>query len=515
MKNHTLTIIILFVILCNWACESGEKKVITNDGTEKLFQKDLKPFYHGVASGDPLKDRVIIWTRITPSRAGALNVKWRIAKTDTFEEIVKEGFTQTGPEEDYTIKVDVEGLEANTHYYYQFIYKGAKSIIGRTKTASGNGDPVQLAVVSCNNYEAGYYNAFVHLADREELDAIIHLGDYIYEYQPKGYWNSKVGRFHLPEKELISLADYRTRYAQYRLDEDFRKVHQQQPFIAIWDDHEISNNAFVSGAQNHQEEDGDYMQRREAARKAYYEWLPIRETTSKQLYRKIEMGKWVDVFMLDERLAGRTPPVKNQESPNYKDSDRSMLGEQQLQWLQQNLIASSAQWKIIGNQVIFSNLNRGIVYPKSPFSMDAWDGYPYEKARLKSIFEENQIANVVFITGDTHSSWAFEVPSDVETYKENPATLAVELATPSVTSSNYDESVSIDTVRQIEHLYQQLNPHLKFTNLSEHGYLLLKIDSSQIVGEWHYVETVLKKRKGEQLGKQVVVKSGEGKIQTQ
>jgi len=225
-------------------------------------------FNHGVASGDPLNDRVIIWTRVTPDTEEALTVEWMVATDKSMATPIKSGIAQTNQDADYTVKVDVVGLNPNTTYYYQFKTLGTSSIVGRTKTTTKEGvDAVKLAIISCSNYEAGYYNALARIAERTDIDAVVHLGDYIYEYGPGIYGDSTLGpsRTHLPPKEIIDLSEYRTRYAQYRMDPDFQKIHQTHPFINIWDDHEFANNVYQSGAENHQSEEGTFADRSAAA----------------------------------------------------------------------------------------------------------------------------------------------------------------------------------------------------------------------------------------------------------
>lgn len=509
------TISVLFLMILFASCEQKQRtsaNTFPEGDIRQLYDANKKPFYHGVASGDPLSDRVIIWTRLTPSKEGeSFPVKWKIAKDEAMTEVVNEGIVNAFAARDYTIKIDVLKLEPDQYYYYQFIEKGKESVIGRTKTAPRRAtNKVKLAVISCTNYEAGYYNALANLAKQDSLDAIIHLGDYIYEYEPGGYGDEKLGRHHIPAKELITLEDYRTRYAQYRTDSDFQEVHRQHPFIAIWDDHEIANNAYTYGAQNHQKEDGDYLKRRQAAQKAYYEWLPIRENTGGQLYRKITMGKLADIFLLDERIAGRSAPVEDTKDKDYDNEERSMLGEQQYQWLTKSLSSSEARWKIIGNQVVFSDFDQKSGRPKNPINMDAWDGYPAEKKRMIDFIKEHQIDNLVFVSGDTHCSWAFEVPSSAAAYRKNPSQerVAIELGTPSVTSSNYDEYESTIIVKKVEGIYKKENPHLKYVNLRDHGYLLLELTDDEVMAKFYYVETVGERSSKEMVGGQVKMRSG-------
>lgn len=513
--QKSIAFIVLFALAfagCqNANAPTGEP--LPDDGTSQYWPAAQKPFYHGVASGDPLSDRVVIWTRITPETAGEVEVAWQVATDPKMGEVVQSGNYTTSGERDYTVKIDVSGLEPATIYYFQFSALGAESPTGRTKTApAGMTDQLNFAVVSCSNFEAGYFNAFGRIADMDELDAVLHLGDYIYEYEPGRYGDTTLGRLHLPPKEIVDLSDYRTRYSLYRLDPDFQRAHQQHPFITIWDDHEITNNAYQTGAQNHQpDEEGDYEQRKAAARQAYFEWLPVRETAKQTLYRRIDYGELVDLIMLDERLAGRSEQAANMDQPDYASEERSMLGASQLQWFFDQLSNSDATWKIIGNQVIFSDLDRSFARPNSPKNMDAWDGYPAEKKKIIDFLKNNDIENVVLVSGDTHCSWAMETPESIPAYQaDSTATVAVEFGTTSISSANVDESVSVDTVLQMEKLYMAPanNPHLKFTNLRDHGYLVLRVTPEATRAEWRYMDDLTTRNDKEHVGKVLTVRAG-------
>jgi len=481
---------------------------IPDDGTSVFYDQNKKPFYHGVASGDPLSNSVIIWTRVTPENIGKVNVKWTISTNKNMSGDKKSGTITTDAAKDYTVKVDVRDLQPNTTFYYQFEALSSKSIIGRTKTA-GENDPsaVKLAVVSCSNYEAGYYNAFARIAERDDLNAVVHLGDYIYEYQPDGYSDPTLDRKHLPAKEITTLSDYRTRYSQYRLDKDFQKVHQMHPFITIWDDHEVANNVYKEGAQNHQPEDGDFMSRKEAAKQAYFEWLPVRDNATKDIYRTVNFGNTVDLIMLDERLTGRTYPVDSISQAEFNAADRTMLGAKQLDWFKNELTTSKATWKVIGNQVIFSPCDISELGFGSPVNLDAWDGYPYERSQISQFLEKNNIQNVIITAGDTHSSWAFEVPSD-----DKKSTIAIELGTPSITSSNSDERTPVEQVMQAEKVLAAKNPHLKYSDLRNHGYLILNLTQDAATAEWYYVDKLNAPSDKEMLGKKYVVQKGVNKL---
>ena len=504
--------LILGILIFTIACQNQNQDPIFDDGTSKHWKVSQAPFYHGVASGDPLNDAVIIWTRVTPEYAGDIQGTWSVSKNNNLREVLKSGEFITNVDQDYTVKVDVQGLEPDTYYYYQFEALGKKSPIGRTKTvAKDQVDQVQFAIVSCSNYEAGYFNAFGRVAELEDIDAVLHLGDYIYEYEVGRYGDTTLGRLHLPNKEIVELQDYRTRYSLYRLDEDFQKAHQMHPFITIWDDHEITNNSYQTGAQNHQPEEGDYNIRKSFAKQAYYEWLPIRENEGQHLYRSIQYGSLVDLIMLDERLAGRSPQVDSITQANFRSPDRSMLGKAQLNWFKEQLNNSQAQWKVIGNQVIFSKLDISALGWRGVINTDAWDGYPAEQEEIINFLKNNEVGNVIFVTGDTHRAWAFEVPESIETYKKDTtATVAVEFGATSITSANTDESVSVDTVLMIEKrsMDPNYNPHMKYNNQRDHGYILLSINPEKAVAQFKVVETIKTKSSREKVDQVVSVKSG-------
>lgn len=492
------------------ACSPPKPAIpMQDDGTSVFFDQKQKPFYHGVASGDPLANKVILWTRVTPENVGEVTVNWLISLSQDLSNPVQSGTITTDASKDYTVKIDATGLNPNTTYYYQFEALNAKSIVGRTKTAAADDStPVKLAVVSCSNYEAGYYNAFARIAEKEDLNAVVHLGDYIYEYEPGGYGDPSLDRKHLPAKEITTLADYRTRYAQYRLDKDFQKVHQMHPFITIWDDHEVANNVYKDGAQNHQPEDGDFMTRKEAAKQVYFEWLPVRDNATKDIYRTVSFGNTVDLIMLDERLAGRTYPVDSVSQAEFEDASRTMLGATQLAWFKDQLETSSARWKVIGNQVIFSPVDISDLGFGSPVNLDAWDGYPYERSQISQFLEANQIENVIITAGDTHSSWAFEVPAAT-----SEKAIAIEIGTPSITSSNSDERTPVEQVLQAEQVLMAKNTHLKYTDLRSHGYVILDLNETQAVAEWYFVDKLNEPSDKEMMAKRYVIKSGVNRLE--
>lgn len=482
---------------------------LKTNGTEKHYDKALFPFYHGVASGDPLSDAVIIWTRVTPPNNMPIDVDWQVSESPSFDNINNSGSVTTDSTSDFTVKVDVSGLNANTKYYYRFTALDEQSMIGETKTLNNtNEGDIKLGVVSCSNYEWGFFSAYRHLSAKE-LDAVLHLGDYFYEYAPGKYGDTTLGRFNIPPKEILDLEDYRTRYALYRTDPDLQLIHQKHPFIAIWDDHEITNNAYISGAQNHQDDEGSYDVRKGIATQAYYEWLPIRENASKEIYRNFSFGDKADLIMLDERLAGRT---KQADSIDQVDETYSMLGAKQLSWFKEQLSEEGDSWKIIGNQVIFSPLDLSQIRPQSPANLDAWDGYAVERDGIVDHLVSEEIQDVVFLTGDTHTSWAFEVPSSLEEYKQTGKSVAVEFGTTSITSANWNESRTDEEVLGAEKILVSTNDHLKFINARDHGYLVLTISDTAVKSDWYYVEDIRTKTSGEILTKSISVAKGTNKL---
>ena len=495
-KNYyflSLSIIIIFSYLM-YSCSSN-KKDIFSELTESLRIDSLAPFYHGVASGDPLPTSIILWTRVTPFfKEESIKVLWYLSTDSLMKNIQKEGFFITNIDRDYTVKVDVDNLDSGTVYYYQFEALEQKSIIGRTKTTSLYSDSLNFAVVSCSDYQRGFFNSYAALANEKNIEAVIHLGDYIYEYKARDFSNGIFERLHIPDKEIVSLSDYRNRYSQYKMDSDLISAHQKHPFIVIWDDHETSNDTYSSGAQNHQSElEGDFFKRIKGALKAYYEWQPIRE--GEKPYRSFSFGNLADLIILEERLEGRTEQAISLEDSSLFDKKRTMLGKVQLDWFLNKLNNKKSQWKIIGNQVIFSYLN----YGRSDFkiNLDSWDGYPQEREIIANHIIDNNVKDVVFITGDTHQSWAFEV--DHEPFDNNIfQPYAYEFGTPSINSGNSDERYpNIPIQKIIDHensiTNSPINPHLKFTNSRDHGYLILNLSKEKVVANWHYVNTLMRR----------------------
>jgi alkaline phosphatase D len=275
-----------------------------NEPTRSGAIECLAPFFHGVASGDPQQDRVILWTRVTTDSTNAV-VNWRIASDTAITNIINSGTVTTDDTKDFTVKVDATGLQPFTWYYYEFETEGKRSVRGRTRTLPvGDIDSLRFAIVSCADYTNGYYNAYAKITERNDIFAVIHLGDYIYEYG-----GGTAPRNHEPSNEILTLGDYRIRHSHYKLDEDLMRLHQQYPFFAVWDDHETANNAWFGGAENHTPgTEGDWFDRKAAGVHAYYEWMPLRmpdPAETMRIFRKFNIGDLIDLYMMDTRLQGR------------------------------------------------------------------------------------------------------------------------------------------------------------------------------------------------------------------
>lgn len=484
MTNLRLLFLIILLAFCYSSCT---KKISTTD-----LATANDTFIYGVASGDPTATSVILWTGVRKSKGKDLN--WQISKSARMNSVIQSGSAAQTSAGSNTYKIKVGKLNPGTTYYYQFDDGKNRSTIGETRTLSADAKQVRIGVVSCSNYEAGYFNAYESLANKT-LDFVLHLGDYIYEYGPGTYGDSTLNRKHIPAKEIITLEDYRQRYAQYRMDPDLQLAHQKHPFITIWDDHEISNDAYQTGAQNHQEDEGDYMSRAAIAKQVYHEWMPTDLTSEDKLYRQFSVGNLADIIMLDGRLAGRDEQLK-ETGPGI--ANQSMLGAEQLGWFKNKLSSSKAKWKIIGNQVIFSPLSL-IRISDRQFNMDAWDGYAAERDNIVSYINNEEISNVVVLTGDTHMSWAFEVPFKPSAY-DNYQPVAIEIGTPSITSSNLNERTPSEDVIMGEKTLKVSNPHLKYVDGRNHGYVILTLDEEKASADWHYVSNLKTKTYVERLG---------------
>lgn len=454
------------------------------DPSRADVDQTLAPFYHGVASGDPLSDRVILWTRITSQNLSE-TVAWEIATDTTFTTIVNSGSVTTDANKDYTVKVDATGLQPDTWYYYRFSNNGNYSLKGRTRTAPVSGvSNLRFAVVACSNYQSGYFNAYRDIVNKNDVDAVIHLGDYYYEYGPDDFDPGiDSSRIQEPYKEIWTREDYRMRNSFYKLDPDLRTIHQQFPFIVVWDDHESANDSWSGGAENHTDSvEGIWSDRKNFARETYFEWMPIRNVHASvdTIHRVIPYGNLLDLIMIDTRLEGRE--IQAGTTGAATDTNRTMLGYTQRDWLLQQLSNSTAKWRIIGNQVMVSPLK----VLGTAVNPDQWDGYPAERKKILSHIEDNNIDNVVVLTGDIHTSWANDLPVDINNYTAatGAGSVAVEYVCTSVTSGSFITfAVPVSII-------QAFNANIKYAELSKRGYLLLDVTNQKVQGDWLYVNTI-------------------------
>lgn len=478
-----------------------------------------RAFRHGVASGDPLPDAVVLWTRVTPDetalpgsgRGPRVQVEWEVATDRGFRSVVRRGAVRTSASRDHTVKVDAAGLAPARWYHYRFRLGDAVSPVGRTRTApaaSAVPGNVRFGVVSCSNMQAGWFNAYRALAQRDDLHAVLHLGDYLYEYAPGqyGYGGDDVDvRSHRPAHEMVALADYRQRHAQYKQDPDLRALHAKYPFIVTWDDHETTNDAWKDGAENHQPDtEGDWAARKAAARKAYDEWMPVRMSGTAairdgaRLFRRLRFGRLAELSMLDLR-SYRT----EQPSPlGTGNPDATITGDAQMAWLKDGL-DTTAQWKLVGNPVMIAPIDFGTlpadvvdlvgqvvgdVLPPDGFAynVDQWDGYVADRREVYRHLRDHQVTDVVFLTGDIHSAWAAELPVDPGAYPVNASTVGVEFVCTSVTSNNLKDIVGTRALSPVVNTaIQTANRHIKYLNFDDHGFSVLDVTSSRAQMDWY------------------------------
>ncbi|MBA5243581.1 alkaline phosphatase D family protein [Corynebacterium haemomassiliense] len=473
------------------------------------------PFLHGVASGDPLPDRVVLWTRVTPSREAlpgsglgeGVELEWQIDTSEDFGN-PQTGTVTTSADSDHTVHVDPDGLEPATEYFYRFIVKsgefeGATSPVGRALTApeaDASVDNLNLAIASCANWESGFFAAYGDMAQRAragEIDHVVFLGDYIYEY-PTGEYAGKSGvaRMHHPEWEITTLEDYRQRHGRYRTDLNLQAAHAACPWIVVWDDHETANNSWLNGAENHTDGrvEGEWPERLSAAKQAYFEWLPVRAQSAGEeqlLYRSFKFGDLAQLTMMDLR----TYRDAETSGANFANDDRTMLGKAQFDWVAQQLQESTARWDVLGNSVMVSpmrfvtipddekaNIAAGYMKERATgiaVNSDQWDGYAAERDRLLTMLDEQE-SNALFLTGDIHSEWANSIASP-----SGFGEIGCEMVTTSISAPNVDEILTTafgtyhkednSTSLLVEKVIRDYNPWVNHIDFDAHGYGIASI----------------------------------------
>lgn len=525
-------------------------------GDDQSSNSNEIEFLHGVASGDPLQDRVILWTRITPNNLTAsYELQWEISLDEKFSNIVQVGKIKTSAAKDFTLKVDALNLNENTQYYYRFKYGEKSSPIGRTKTLAKQTNAVKFAVCSCSNYPAGYFYVYREIA-KQDIDVVLHLGDYIYEYGQDGYATEnaeELGRtFEVDnQNEIYRIEDYRKRYAKYRTDPDLQSVHQRHPFILIWDDHELTNDAWRNGAENHQPElEGDFVARRTAALTAYFEWMPIREKSENgilNIYRQFNFGDLVQLNMLDTRMLARDEQLSfasfiEGESLNVDqfklalfNPQRQLIGVDQLKWLSNSIQSSRAIWNVLGQQVLMTKMFfpaelLQILNSAQSGSVDANFLAQAQKQLMELVTiklrhkqndpslteaELSRILTVIPYNLDAWDGYYVErerVYSLYEQYKKKVVVLAgdthnawesvlhqqngvkigIELAASSVSSPGMERYLNLpeNLMQDFEQVFVNLIDELTYCNLNQRGYLKLSFDSTQLSSEWIFLTNI-------------------------
>ncbi len=487
-------------------------------------------FSHGVASGDPDAQSLLLWTRYLPDDGGSVTLDWQVAADAGFSKLLASGKAEASAARDHCAKAVAGGLPADSMVYYRFrAPDGQVSVTGRGRTLPANGErAMTLAVFACANIGFGYFNAYAHAAARDDIDLLLHLGDYIYEHNFGVYPNAAQrppGRDALdPPHEIIALSDYRRRYAFYRADPDLQAMHARHAMMAIWDDHEFANDTWMHGAQNHQANEGPWETRRDAARQAYYEWLPIRDADL--LYRQVKLGQLADLILLDTRLIGRDRQVSaprelynaTPDSAEYAramqryrqqlhDPARQMLGPAQEAWLDAALAQSAARgarWQIVAQQVLVGDRPTppqlaGMLPPEASAALrlglerrpliaaqglttqpDSWPGYMAARMRfLGSLARPGQHA--VLLAGDTHNAWAYD-------HKVQGRHVA-EFGTPGVCSPGLETSIPIAPAA-VAAAMRGANPDMVWCDTAHRGYMSLMVSRATTRATWHLFDSI-------------------------
>lgn len=489
-----------------------------SDDVETFGTVPRHHFRHGVASGDPLQDRVIIWTRFSSQKEidaggtsagsqdiGPVDILWEVAKDRSFKDIVRSGDAIAEAARDYTVKVDVDGLDPGSTYYFRFIYGSETSPMGRMKTAPvGDISQIRLGVASCASGAHGFFNAYLHLA-QEDIDAVVFLGDYIYEYGDGEYGSV---RGYDPPHEIVSLEDYRRRHAWYKHDDDLQAAHQQHPFICIWDDHEVADNTWSGGANNHNPEkgEGDFFERRDAAFQAYSEWMPIRDQPDGRIWRSLKFGDLVDLVLLDTRMWGRTDPAITDPA------ERDLLGPDQEAWMNEQMRSSTATWKLLGQQIMFGQLQIG---GGTPLNDDQWDGYTQARDRMYDTFRNTPGGNIVVLTGDIHTAFACDItpePTNPAVYNKatGEGSLAVEFVCTSITSPGL---AGLNAVPGVIRMLMSSSPHIRYLESGKRGYTVLDVDKDRVQSDFFVVSTIRERGASLQLDKAFQVENGTPRAQ--
>jgi alkaline phosphatase D len=481
-------------------------------------------FTHSVASGEPGPDSMLLWTRYVPASDDTMvRLEAEVALDPDFAKVISGGSVRAGAYRDWTAKITVDGLKPGTVYWYRFVAPdGSKSPVGRTKTLPvGDTARFGLGVFSCSNLPYGWFNAYGHAAGRSDLDLWMHVGDYIYEYGADRIHNGDLtpGRALEPGNEILTIADYRARYACYRADPDLQRLHQTAPMVTFWDDHESANDSWEGGAQNHQPtSEGDWNVRRAAAMQVYREWMPV----SDEPWKAYPLGTLATLYRTESRLLARTKQadigaafkaadpdaaLKAFRDGAWQDPSATMLGSAQESWLAHELKtnARSTAWQLVGMGTILgrtvmpqdavswlrpdASAGRIKGYENNiraaklglPMWMDRWDGYPAARSRLLKSAQQAD-ADLVMLSGDSHNAWAYGL-------SEGGRPAGVEFAGHSVTSGGCEGDFVADPKR-VAQGFMAANPELKWADTSQRGYMMIEVTPQRVTGEWLFLRTI-------------------------
>ena len=495
-------------------------------------------FTHNVASGEPAADSMLLWTRFKPKSGGDAKLRAEVSDSKDFTRIVSGGEVVTGAWRDHTAKISVAGLAPDRWYWFRFIGPdGSVSPVGRTRTLPvGKVAKFNIGVFSCSNLGFGEFNAYGHAAARDDLDLWLHMGDYIYEYGRGGYdAGGALAEKIFPAHECVALADYRMRYAAYRLDPQLQALHARAPMIVSTDDHEMANDAWEGGAQNHQPDEGQWANRKAAAMQAWHEWLPVSEAP----WAAYRIGDLATYFRTDTRGLARSRPHEWADvmrgpdrekalaafrNGDWQDDAATMLGSAQEHWLTQAMAANKAAWTLLGvgtntghvfmpdeavnwiapdaPAIYHAGVKAGVAATKAglPYNLDAWSGYPKARSRL---FKAAQAAaaDMIVVTGDSHNGWAFDLP-------EGGKPAGVEFGGHSVTSPGYEAVTMgknpLDVAREVV----AASPELKWMDASNRGYMHLSLTPAAATNTWVFMDSVAKLGLATKAGHSMTVRKG-------
>ncbi len=495
---------------------------IATPGAARLLS--AQGFTHQVASGEPTQNSVLLWTRFVSE--GEPTLRAEIAEDAEFGRIVARGETTARNAHDFTAKIVVTGLAPGRWYFYRFIAPdGTASVIGRTRTLpEGPVGQFRLGVMSCANFRFGHFNAYGHAAARNDLDLIIHNGDYLYEYEMGKYpteAQALAGRDLMPATELLALTDYWLRYAAYRADPDLTALHRNYPMIARWDDHEIANDPWQGGAENHQPNEGDWDARKRAAMQAYHDWMPVSDAP----WDSYQIGDLATIIMPETRITARSEQLDYalavgdgsavseslatfRDGP-WSDGARTIMGAEQEAWAASQMAASTAsgtRWQILAQQIVMGRTyfplplaqeiaasanelvrERAALFAAAtraglPLNLDAWDGYPAARTRLLNAAQEAD-ANLIVLSGDSHNGWAFDLQQD-------GANVGVEMAGHSVTSPGFESFVPQVSPDAMARAMVEASPDMRWADTSGRGYMTITLTPDAVRSDWLFLDTI-------------------------